>query len=38
MIYNYNERKGQKLNFLESLEINELKHSGLLLNDQLDLD
>lgn len=28
----------KKLNYLETLEINRLKHSLLLHNDQLDLD
>ena len=32
------QNKGQKLNFLEALEINELKNSQTLLNDQLDLN
>lgn len=32
------ENKGRKLNLLESLEINKLKNSNLLLNDQLDLN
>ena len=30
--------KGHKLNNLESLEINKLRNSNLLLNDQLDLN
>ena len=32
------ENKGKKLNFLESLEINRLKNTGTLLNDQTDLN
>ena len=32
------EQKGRKLNFLEALEINKLKFSGNLLNDQTDLN
>ena len=34
----HSENKGIKLNLLESLEINKLKNSNLLLNDQLDLN
>lgn len=30
--------KGHKLKYLESLEINRLKHSSVLLNDLLDLN
>lgn len=29
-------KKGHKVNYLESLEINKLKYSGLLHNDQMD--
>lgn len=32
------ENKGQKMNFLECLEINRLKYTGNLLNDQTDLN
>ena len=32
------QNKGQKLNLLEALEINKLKNSQILLNDQLDLN
>ena len=32
------ENKGKKLNFLESLEINRLKNTDILLNDQLELN
>lgn len=32
------EIKDNKLNHFEILEINTFKHSGLLLNDQLDLN
>lgn len=34
----HTENKGHKLNYLECLEINKLKNSGNLLNDQLDLN
>lgn len=34
----HKENKGKKLNLLESLEINKLKNTNLLLNDQLDLN
>ena len=34
----HTENKGFKLNVLESMEINKLKNTDLLLNDQLDLN
>lgn len=34
----HSETKGLKLNLLESLEINKLKHTDILLNDQIDLN
>ena len=34
----HTEGKGLKLNLLESLEINKLKNTDVLLNDQIDLN